>query len=498
MSKLNSLVSLIHSLSKSERKKISTMFGKTSDYVFLFRLIEQERSLNIEDIKNKFYAKRRNIKSFNVTVNYLFELLLNTLVNMRSEQDNYFKLFNMLLQAKVLYEKSIYKDCFELLGKIKELAVYYDNHAILLIAEKIEMEWLLSLDFPNTTEAELLSKQSKISNTLNRIRKINEHASLFGLLKHRILHKGSATRYNKRQNFDDLVVSEISIVSNSDFNNFEIEKNHKLFQANYLMNAGDYKSALNSLYELNSIFEKNMHLLSNPPIYYLNTIEKILEGLRYTQNYEGMKYFVEKLCTIKTSSHFFNTQVLCTIFLYKLFPLIDKGNFEQAKELLNEYKESLIDKSSTLILAQRFKLMLYEAIVCFGNKEYDKAKKTFFKVFYSGKNSVSLLDYKAARFLYLISLFELREGVDDEINSIRLDLKKSINISERILLRFVAKAARGRYLKRQVLEKKIFSVFNFNAWIEAKVTGTDFSYFLSDLFSNNEGIGTSSPERMFR
>jgi hypothetical protein len=431
-----------------------------SDYIYLFKIIDREQFSDIAEIKKQF-AKRKPNAALNITVNYLFDTLLNILTTLRSEQDSYYSLFNMLLQAKVLYEKSIYKECFAYINKVKTEAAHYGNFAILFIAQKIEMEYLLTLDFPGITETELLSKQFEIRDTLNKIRKVNEHTFLFELLRHRVLYK------KQKQNFNDLIVSEISIVSNSEFNNFEIEKNHKLFQSNYLMHIGDYKSALNSLYELNNVFEKNMHLLSNPPFYYLSTIEGVLESLRTVRNYEGMNYFVEKLSAIKTSSNNFKIHVLCAVFLYKLFPLIDTARFAEAKELLAEYKESLFDKSSALVLARYFKLMLYEAIIYFGNKEYEKAKKKFFKIFYSGKNSISMPHYKAARLLYLMSLYELNEldDIDIEINSIRRDYGKNIYPIERTVIKFIKSGRLDKSAMQSRVDLQLLRIFDFNMWM---------------------------------
>ena len=42
---------------------------------------------------------------------------------------------------------------------------------------------------------------------------------------------------------NDLMVNELYIAASSDSEgNFELTRNHKLFQANYLMGAGDYRA----------------------------------------------------------------------------------------------------------------------------------------------------------------------------------------------------------------------------------------------------------------
>ena len=91
------------------------------------------------------------------------------------------------------------------------------------------------------------------------------------------------------------MVSEMSIVASSNLENFEINKLHQLFQANYLISVGDYKSALHSFYELNNLLEGNKHLWSDPPIYYVFTLEGVLDSLRSLRNYDGMTHFIHQL-----------------------------------------------------------------------------------------------------------------------------------------------------------------------------------------------------------
>lgn len=80
---------------------------------------------------------------------------------------------------------------------------------------------------------------------------------------------------------NDLMVNELYIAASSDSErNFELTRNHKLFQASYLMGVGDYGSALNSYKELNELFEENQQFWANPPIYYLSVLEGVLDSLR--------------------------------------------------------------------------------------------------------------------------------------------------------------------------------------------------------------------------
>lgn len=491
MSKLSTLTMLVHSLSKSERKKISSALGTYdgSDYVSLYKLIDKNKQYTQQEIKECF-TKNKPQTSFNTAVNYLLETLLNILSQLRTNQDSFFSLINLLMNARVLYEKSIYQECFNIILKVQNEAIKYEKFTILLVAQKMELDYLLSLNFPNTTEQELLSKRYKINETIKKVRKINEHASLYELLKHRILNKGTARSTKHVQEFNDLVVSEMSIVSSSGFDNFEIQKNHKLFQSNYLINVGDYNSALSSFYELNNVFEQNKHLLSNPPIYYLMTIEGVLESLRNIKNFDGMKYFIEQLNNIQSTSSHFLIQVKCVVFLYTLFPLIDTGKFADAKVIMDKYQEELYEKISLLIPDRQIQLCLYTAIVYIGLKEFIKAKKMIRLIISGDRKAFSVPLFRTVRLVNLIIMYELNDTdyIEFEVRSIKREIQnkeKTYQIEELMLKilhnpkTYCSKQERDVHwvkvepnlaeIRNNKFELQMLRGFDFTAWIESKI-----------------------------
>lgn len=503
MSKFTSLVLLINSLSKTERKKISSdlsISDSRADYVYLYKLIDKNQ-LNAHDKIKELFFQECPSAAFNTAVNHLFDKLLTNLTQLRTNQDSFYSLFDLLLKAKVLYEKSIFQECFQLLEKVQSEAIHFENFSILLIAQKMELDYLLILDFPNLDEKELLAKQYRINDTLKKIRKINEHASLYELLKHRILHKGTARSSKQKQEFNDLVVSEMSIESSFGYENFEIQKNHKLFQSYYLMNVGDYKSALHSFYELNNTFEQNRHLLSNPPIYYLMTTEGVLESLRTIKNYEGMSYFIAQLNNIESVSSHFKIQIQCVVFLYTLFPLLDRGKFVEAKALIEKNKENLYDMSNFLIVNRKAQLSLYTALVYLGTKEYAKARKNLNQIMMSEKSVFTLPLYKTIRLLNLIILYELNEFdyIAFEARSLKREIqnKEKMYQIELLILKLFNKSLDSMSKKeRNILWEKIepelkefhnnkfelqlLRIFDFTAWIEAKIKNIPLSKVLSE------------------
>ncbi len=489
MSKLQSLVLLTHSMSLAEKKafRIRSLRNKAEpDYIILYDVIEKNRELPTASLLSEF-LKERPKASVETTVKYLYELLLDTMLDLRKEQDSFYYLFNKILKARILYEKSLFDECFGLLEDIIDHAEKYENYYAMLLASRMELDYLLALNFPNLNEKTLLKKQFKLNEALKYVRKINEQSSLYENLKHRIVNKGHARSQKQKDELNDLVFSEISIVASQNLDNFEISKLHQLFQSNYLISVGDYKSALNSYIELNNLFEANKHLWSNPPVYYLHTLEGVLESLRSIHNYEGMAYFISQLKAIDSQSAGFRINLTCITFLYELFPSLDRGDFATSLALMDTYSEMLFEKLFTLNRARQAELCLYTALIYFGNSEFHKAHKFLNQIILRGKNYYYLPLYRTIRLVNLMILYKLGDFdlIKYEIRSMKRvlpDAAKDYKI-ERFLFKFLSKQLPAGALNRKqliertmkefeeiqqdVFEKQILRIFDFTAWVES-------------------------------
>lgn len=499
MLKSESLIHLINNLTKQEKKEFSLYISNKpeKDYIFLFRLIDDKKVSDPEELKMSFLAAKPT-SSFNTVVIYLFDLLIDILTRLRTEQDSYYLLFNELLHARVLYEKSMYQECFQVLKKVKEKAVYYENHFALLVAQRLELNYLLTLDFEDMDEQKLLNKQYKMNNTLKSIRQLNEQSSLYELLKYRMINRGASRSLEETQKLDDLVTSEISIVASAGVENFEIKKNHQLFQANYFITVGDYKAAFNSFVELNKLFEENSHLWNNPPVYYLMTVEGMLESLRIMHNYEGMNYFIEKLTKLSSPSSSFQLNVTYVIFIYRLFSFIDAGDFDKAGIWIAEHQASLIDKMLLLKEQQQAEMSLYIALIHLGNGEYRKARKRLSATIGRG-HLYSLPLFRTIRIVNVMIHYELGDVdyIQSEVRSIKREMSKNKGYNlkvESFLLKFLnysfvdtnrkkrariweSMAEEVHTLYADKYETQILRKFDFVAWVEAKI----FEVPLSDI-----------------
>lgn len=492
MLKSEALIFLVNSMTPPEKKAftISAQWTKVIPaYLSLFNLISSDRAINTDLLRDQFLSKNKD-SSFDTTAKYLYKILLDTLLDLRKEQDSYYNLFNSIMKARILYEKSLFEDCFDLLAKVIEDSKKLENYYALLLASRLELEYLLALNFPMVDEKNLLNKHHKINEILNFIRKINQQSSLYELLKHRVVYIGNVRSQEQKLMLNDLVVSEMSIQASSNLENFEINKLHQLFQANYLISVGDYKSALRSYIELNSLFEKNKHLWHNPPIYYLLNLEGVLDSLRSIRNYEGMDYFIEQLEQLESPSVNFSANVNCLIFLYQLFPKLDKGDFSSSAAHMEKYMDTLYNKMHLLSLTRQAELSLYAALIYFGNKDFKKAHKFLSMIVLKGKNYYYLPFYRTLRLVDLMILYEMGDFdlISYKTRSIKREMKdidKGYQI-EKIMLGFLNKqeiviSSKQRGLlwakvsvelesfRHDIFEQQVLRIFDFTAWIESKI-----------------------------
>lgn len=501
--KAGSLLFLVHSMSKSE-KRIFRAGRKATDYVVLFDMICKEGIVSPQELRQRC-EKELGSRSFNVTVTYLYETLLDVLQTLRNEQDSDYRLFNKTMKARILFEKGLYEEALELLDKIKQEAAQYENQIALMYASRLELEYLLFLNMPGITEAELVKKHFRISETLKKNRIIYEHSSLYELLMHRIIYRGDVRSQQEKERMNDLVLAEMSLSASSK-ESFEARKLHQLFQSHYLMSIGDGKSAYRSFQELNKLFESNPQFWANPPFYYVSVLQGILDNLRSMRHYDKMPYFTERLRKIESNSARFQSHVATLVFLYELFPMLDTGDFAAAKRHLDLHQHAILMKKEQMDLFRQAELSLYTAVTYMGLGDWKRARKILSREVIFDNKIYTFPIYRIIRLVNLIIYYELheREYLHTQTRLIRRETLKTGTMyrAEQLLLDFLnsdkwqlASNEKRRKMREKlkselekirgdVFEAQLLRCFDFTAWIESKLDKTTLAETLSSRYAS--------------
>jgi hypothetical protein len=459
------------------------MMSGEKDYLYLFDLVCSGVG-DKEQLRGAF-LKEHPGASFDTVAKYLHKVILDRLVEIRMEKNTDYNLIGRLMKVRVLFEKSLYTEGLNQLQKIEAQAARIENHKIVLMALALELETLTGLDFINLSEKQLIKRHVRLQETIRVIRNIQEHSALYELLRYRLSRKPQLST----NAFNDLIFSELNIVNKLNAEVFDISKNHLLFQANYFIGIGQPVNALQAYTELNELFESKPHMRRTPPIYYLNVLEGILSSLRSIGRYDDMEYFLRRLEGLHSNFDSFRLEVLSVIFLYRVFSFLDHGRYEEALALKWTYEEPLLSNISRLNVNRQAEVILYVSLLHYLNGNVNEARKSISAIVVKGKDFTYLALYRAVRLINLIYMYEAqeRELIRYESRSILRELKEySLPGSvEEFFIRFLntpipATMSRRMALwgelsksvpgfRRNNMDRKVLSIFDFIHWIESKV-----------------------------
>ncbi|MDR0543114.1 MAG: hypothetical protein LBH19_13005 [Dysgonamonadaceae bacterium] len=492
MEQLTSLIVLVNSLSKAEKRQfqlITNLQAGDKIYLGLFNLIEAGHA--VDEIYGRFCAKYPS-GSFSIAVKHLYRNLMDCLIHLRRKRDVQAKIFAALTEADILFERALFDDALATIDKIKKMSSVYEKDASMLLARRNELKYMNAMDFNNISEKQLIDKQMKMVETMKYIRSANLHSQLYDILKHRLFHKGYVRSERQKDNLNDLILSELNLVSNDSYKGFETQKLHLLFQSAYYLDSGNYKMAVRFYRRLIDLFESNEHMILNPPIYYLQALTGILNSLKTAGLYKEMPFFIDKLKKIEQGAYAFEfvLNVRAYIFLYQFAETFNTGDFVAAAKRIEEHKEILFKYLSLLRLDMQLDLLLALTKLSIATGNYQDARKSMKKVIGSGKLFYMLPAYWYARLLNLLLQAELKNYsfLENEIKSMKRSIpyEKNMYNTEKLLFNFIMNRhlldqpkKREQLLKQlrkkrpQIIsnkyERQLLSFFDFISWMENKL-----------------------------
>lgn len=493
MARISSLILLIHSLTKAEKRhfKLSTTGNeKESDYSLLFRIIESGSPAEAALIREKFEACRP-AASYEVTSKYLFKVLTDCLLELRHEQDKTYQLYNQVFKAKILFEKSLYDEGFRLLKSTYDKAQQQKKFLLQAFILQTEQEYHANLNFQFITEDELVKDHQKIQEALKHQSTANLHTSLFHTLKHRLIYKGNIRTTQQQEQLNDLLLSELHVVAKSQYDSFSARKHHLLFQATYYLITGVLKASLQTFKELNELFEENPDYWKNKPITYLTILEGILDSLHSIRHYDEMLYYIHKIEQLQTITSYEDVAAKRMVFLYRLIIHLNRGEFKKAQELHISQETFLFSRIHLLGPYKEAEVYLYTSLIYLCKGDYNKAQDHLNRILLSNSMYSTLPLYRTFRLIRVLLHLELKnfEYLKYEIRSIRRELRnnKDAFLVEKVVLRFIEEyPLPGSPAKREAIweqysqefskigqkryEMQTLKIFDFAAWIAAKLT----------------------------
>lgn len=497
---------IIASMAKSEKRSFkiycATQSGEKG-YLQLFDIIADSPKGQYGKLENEFLDASKN-KNIEVAAGYLYNQLLDFLVQKRSKKEIHSQIFKLVEKANILFERKLIEEAFEALTQADNYASLYDAENLQIIIAKTEMYFLGILGFPYLSEKQLIAKQVKLQELMKYSRIINQSYFLRDVLNHRLLHKSMAGVKEKREELNDLVLSELNLISNNPYFNNQIQKFHLLFQSTYYLETGNYASAVRNYKQLIVMFGENPNIKQNPPIYYLNAIEGVLESLLTMGVYDEMQHFLQQLRLLNKKDYpgDFLLNVLWSDYYYQIIVIIHRGDFEKTIAVQDEFKESLLKKISLLPLDKQLQFHLMNTILLFSQNKFADAHKMIKKILLEGKIFQPLALFRVVRLINLMIKAELGDlnYVENEIIALKRNLTSGrLSKTEKIVFKFVGSYPLPQYhksrekiwtyymkkiklIRGEKYEKGYLKYFDFLSFIESRLTNIP----LNELLNKNK------------
>ncbi|MBO9634351.1 MAG: hypothetical protein J7578_14645 [Chitinophagaceae bacterium] len=410
-------IRLVQSLSGPEKRffKLNTrQQSGARDYQKLFDIICNSGP-QTEEVSTQFRSAfpKSNIDN---TARYLMRVLTDCLIQSRVQKDGFFQLFQGIMRVKVLQERALPEEGYKELKRIRENASQYQQHFIEYLTYRYELDHLSGIGFSGVSDSQLVQTQMKAKELLKNVNHVQDHHSLFELMKYRLLHAGQILSDEHRKKLNDLMLSEMILMTGKMKNNFAAQKLHLLFQSYFLTNIGDFSSALKTYRELNKLFEDNLSLLDHPPLDYLSALDGIITSLCMLKNYDEIDYYAAKLEHLAQQPwpEYFRYQLRKSMLSAKLAIHTANGEYGSARHLIDQSGKDLIAAYGMVNEEKQWELYFYAALSHFGCGDLKKAHRWLGELMQLHKPQNTLLICKAARLLNLIIHFE--QGDTEYIN----------------------------------------------------------------------------------
>ena len=414
MDKKDDIISLIQSLSKSEKRYFKLFVdkntkGESNHYKKLFDLIERAGTAEKKVIQNLYRDDNFMRSQYRVYKHLTYKMILKSLTAYHSEKSIDDQIQESIRQAKVLFDKNLYTQAAKMLEKVKYIASKHEKYPHLLEIIRWQKKIIVSsLIYGMTTEKDIIQLIEEEESSIHKIENISKYWKQNMLIYMVFRTKGVAReqedieRYNLKINVPVLKNEELAL-------SYQAKLNFHFAYATYYGSTNKLKEAYTSSKKILDLMESHLNQIEEDPKQYCVALYNLLYYIKYLKKYEEFFTTIPKL---KAMSKRFpeideniRSVILSNAYNLEFGIYIDIGQFEKAATILAEMEALLQNKTNSDAM---FELVfnVNRALLYFGNKDYQKAIFCNNLILNKKKEDLREDQYSYAKIFQLILHFE--------------------------------------------------------------------------------------------
>ena len=514
--KNDALFTLIKSLKKSEKRYFKTSEAKQEDMKFirLFDLIDKQHEFDEDNILKKDKsikpAQLSNLKA------HLYTKILQSLRMYNSNSVTEIGIHNLIDHVQILFNKSLYQQCINVLKKARKNAERIDNLELQLEI----LNWkkkLLAYTAGQNTQTDVNEIVLKVQDVSNRINNINAYSNLHVQLNSIYNQIGYIRNEEDFKKVNDLFESSFP---NPDENLLSVSEKINLYSLyiNYYFFIQDFKKGYKYAKRWVQLFHGDKTLMSSKIEMYISALNHLMIAQNKLEKYEEFLITKKELRSVGNLPAInlndnIKLKLLKYSYVHEFNGLFMMGDFERGVQLIEKIKPGLeqfieqIDNHSKVI-------MFYKtACLYFGNANFKEAIFWLNKIINSTDVNIREDIHGFARILSLICHYEIGniELIEYNVRSTyRFLLKKQdLHLFQRYILNFLRKLnstmtdeeliTRFKRLRNNLMpltenqyEKRSFIYFDIISWLESKIENRLVRDIVKQKAEMREGVSAVS------
>jgi len=499
------LFRLIKSLSGSEKRYFKIAVNPTKDkhnkYIRLFDLIDNQADFDEEKLIQKIYGKEKvESRKYSELKAYLYDLILKSLQGYDEKTSVDYRLKNMLMSVRVLFKRSHFEGCQELLVKTKKLAKKHEQFNVILDAltwekkiayARLDIEYIgKNLDKITTEEEDI---QEKINN-------LNSYRNIF--LRLLMTLRQDVIRREKMKEKIQKIMDNPILKNEKDAKSDLAKITYYRIHAFYFYAIGDIKKYYSTNKFLLELMESLPYYLKEDLTEYISVLSNYSVSCANLGKFNEIESALKKLKSITPNTHDDQIYIYRQYYALKLKLCNAKGEFEEGVEEIEAIEKEITPTDRHIFEKDSF----YFSFFClyFGKGDYN-GSLTYLNKWLNVKKSEERKDLQSlARVLNLIIHYEMDNPILIESiirsNMRYLNKQEGTHQFEKILIGFFSKINKMplsnqdlivafRQLKDSLQndlqateEKRLLGVFDIISWIDSKVTQESFVTIVKEKF----------------
>ncbi len=501
MKKIDDLYQLIQSLSMQEKRHFKLFSGRytvadESNYIKLFNLIATQKKYNKEGFKTKLKSASFS-KHLAFEKHHLNELINRSLRLYHSGHSVDVQLKELLIDAEILHEKSLYNQCKKVLRRATKLAYKYER--FIFIPEIVRLESrlydLVNLEVVYKEESVALKKMQ----TINKFRILSNKVATVIASAHQIRKKADLLWFEK-------LMQNPLLKDEKQADSFTAKVYFFYIKGVYFEMKGDLINSYKSRKRFMELMEASPEQLEIHTKNYLTVLNNLAISQLDLKKFDEAIQTVQKIKNVPLqikSGRSEDIQISSFVFsaIIELNCYIRTGDFKKGHDCLPQIEIGL--KKFDGKIQKQFEVVIHNSIknIYFGIGDLRKALQWSGRIINETNSSVRQDIQSMTRIFNLIVHYELGnlDMLEYNLKSTYRFLMKSQRMYkvETIVLQYIRKSAflvtkneifeSFKKVHKQLLpltkdrfEKKAFEEFDCISWLESKIEGQTFEEIIKE------------------